>query len=153
MSFFILKQSLKPLASLSPVSASAEQFEALEALLLGCEQAECKVTHHFSPGVYSRELFVPAGSLVMGHEHREECMNILLEGRIAIQIDGEYQEMKAPQMFKSRAGLRKLAYIFEDMRFLTIHATDETDPERLEDLLCVKSPTWREAQKMIGAGQ
>src|SRR5690242_10473496 len=63
-------------------------IERLEAQLLSEPQLPAPVTHHFAPGVYMREIFMPAGAFVIGHEHRTEHLNVILTGRASVMMDG-----------------------------------------------------------------
>ena len=122
-----------------------KKVEIVEAAFLQdeVEQPGCITTHHFSPGVYVRELFMPAGSLIVGHEHRTEHMNIVLTGSATVMC-GEEVDMfvKAGDVFKSGIGVRKVLHIHEDMRWITTHATNKTTVDEVEDEIFRKSKTF-----------
>jgi hypothetical protein len=120
-------------------------MDAIEAAMLQCPQIDCPVTHHFGPGIYLREVFMPAGAYVMGHAHKQENMNIMLKGKMAVIVNGEAKVIEGPYIFTGQPG-RKFAYILEDTVFLNAYATDETDPEAIEDMFVDKSPAWQDAQ-------
>jgi len=110
-------------------------FAALERELRLEPRVPCPVTHHFSHGIYARQMLAAAGSLVLGKKHRGPCLNIMLSGKcVLIDADGSKRELTAPQCFESPAG-QKLAYVIEDMVWVNVWATNETDVERLETLL------------------
>ena len=44
----------------------------IEKEMLEHEQVEMPVTHHFSKDLYARELFIPAGTLLVGKIHKHE---------------------------------------------------------------------------------
>ena len=136
-----------------PQQASAiSRIEQAESELLKLPQLEMPVTHRFAPGVYAREIFMPAGdagSLVLGHEHKTEHFNIVLTGRALVSMDGKTEEIVAPCIFKSGKGVRKALLIIEDMRWITIHPTKETDVTKLEDDLVIKSDSFVERQKQL----
>jgi len=120
-------------------------MEELERKLLPIGGLQCQLVHLFAPGVYIRGIHMPAGAWVLGHEHKTEHFNIVLTGKANVMMDGvTVEEIAAPAVFKSGPGVRKLLYILEDMHWLTVHATDETDVAKLEDMLVVKSEAWRE---------
>lgn len=121
--------------------------ETLEAAFLQEEQADCPVKHHFGPGVYIREVLLPAGTYVIGHRHNSPHVNVMLAGRLTlINNDGTHTELTAPQTFVSGAG-RKIAYIHEDVRWQNIYATEETDVETLEAQLLDKSMAYEDAER------
>lgn len=119
---------------------------AVEAAMLQEEQVDCPVAHHFGPGIYIREAFLPAGTYVMGHAHKSEHMNVMLKGKMAVIVDGEAKIIEAPCIFTGRAG-RKFAYIIDDVVFQNIYATEETDIDVIEDMFVDKSAAWLDAKE------
>lgn len=107
-------------------------------------QVECPVKHFFAPGVYVREIFMPAGSIVIGKIHKTEHFNLLESGRCLIRHDdGQVEVLQAPLTFVSKAGVQKILYIEEDTVWKTIHVTSETDLVKLEELLIEPPPQER----------
>lgn len=127
-------------------AANASVFHnitAIERQLLKLEQVECPVIHRFGPGIYIREVYLPAGALVVGHHHKCEHTNIMLKGKLTLLNDNDStSECTAPFMYVAKPG-RKIAYIHEDVVWQNIYATTETDIEALEDMFLVKSEAWR----------
>ena len=129
-----------------------DQITAIADSLLDFPQVDMPVKHSFAPGVYMREMSAPAGTLVIGAEHRTEHFNILSKGKLRVKVDGNLMEIKAPYSFVSKAGSMKVAIVLEDMVFVTIHPTTETDVDKLEEMLFVKSEkrkAWELGQKML----
>lgn len=93
------------------------------------------VKHHFSDGIYVREIFMPKGLIVVGKTHKTTHLNIVVSGRCEVMINGEIKEFKAGDVFESLEGSQKTLYIFEDCTWITIHTNedDEKDIEKLED--------------------
>lgn len=126
-----------------------EAIERAEAALLAMppEQfrpVECPLTHHFAPGVYLREIFMPAGSVVIGHAHRTSHFNIILRGRALVTAGGDPMVIQAPFTFVSEPGVRKTLLVEEDMIWQTVHVNpdDETCIEVLESRYIEKSATY-----------
>ena len=120
-----------------------DELEDLEAALLDMPQVECPVFHRFGPGIYIREVHMPAGTLAMGHGQRFEHTNILLQGKVAVIIDGVVQVLEAPLYYVGKPG-RKFGYVIEDVIWQNIYATDETDVDKLEEMFLDKSATWHD---------
>lgn len=131
----------KRLVALSD-TISNDRIELVEADLLSRSQIDCPLTHHFAPGVYMREILMPAGTFIIGHEHKTDHFNIILSGRAMAMISGKYFTLEAPASFRSEPGVRKVLFIQEDMRWITVHPTHETDLEKLADELIVKSQSF-----------
>ncbi len=123
-------------------AATNEQIEQVEAKFLNLPQVDCPLTHRFAPGIYIREILMPAGAFIIGHEHKTKHFNIVLSGRALVMINGRPMTVDAPHTFVSEPGVRKVLYILEDMRWQTVHPTDETDLEKLSELLIVKSQSF-----------
>jgi hypothetical protein len=113
-------------------------FQKVENLLAQVQQmpqVDVNTKHYFGPGIYIREVTMPAGATVIGKPHRKEHMCVMLQGRmIIIDAQGNQKELVAPLTFVGGAG-RKVAYILETTVFQNILATDETDIEVLENML------------------
>lgn len=132
-------------ASTDNQEVMAISLDDLEAVMLQEEQVDCPVQHHFGPGIYIREVFFPAGIYVMGHAHKKPTMNILLKGKMAVMVNGEARVIEGPYIFNSEPG-RKFAYVIEDCIFQNLHATEETDLEKIEEIFIDKSDAWKNKQ-------
>jgi hypothetical protein len=139
-----LPPSLELFANTNP---SLADIEALEARLLGMagingEAEECPLEHRFAPGVYLRTITMREGLFVVGHEHRTEHLHIVHSGRARVFMDGKWVLVQAPGVFVSRPGVRKILVIEKEMVYSTIHPTTETDLEKLEAEMVIKSPSY-----------
>jgi len=130
-------------AQVATISNLELAVQAFEEKLLEVEQSECPVIHRFSPGLYIREVKIPAGAFAIGHRQRYEHLNIFLKGRMRIvNEDGEAVEMVAPMIFTGTPG-RKAGLALEDVIWLNIYPTTETDVETLESTYLDKSESWK----------
>jgi quercetin dioxygenase-like cupin family protein len=112
---------------------------ALHAAVGALEQVNLPVRHHFSRGVYSRELFIPQGCTLVGKIHKHSQTNICLKGHLSVATEDGVKDVKAGDVIVSPPGIKRAAYAHEDSLWLTVHGTDETDLEKLEDELIAKS--------------
>jgi hypothetical protein len=130
---------------LAEIQKKRQAINELEKALLSFPQMEIPLTHFFAPDIYLRQVVMPAGALVIGHEHLTEHFNIVLTGRATVSIDGyPDEEIKAPCVFKSGAGVRKALIIHEEMTWLTVHHTNEKDEEKRDAALIKKSASFLE---------
>ena len=122
-------------------------IQRLESALLDLPQADCPITHRFAPGIYIREVRMPADSYIVGHHHKTAHFNNMLSGRLTIlNDDGTKTELVAPQSFIAPPG-RKIAYIHEDVIWQNVFATDERDVDTLDEMFLDKSESWQESKK------
>ena len=97
--------------------------------------------HQFAPGVYLREITMPATHVVVGRVHKTSHFNIISKGCVSFWMPGHaVQTVTAPYTFVSEAGAQKVLYIHEDTVWTTVHPTDETDVETLENILAEPNP-------------
>lgn len=110
-----------------------ERIDRLEQAMREGPPLDVPVTHHFAPGLYAREVTIPAGALVTGKVHRTRHLNVISAGHIAVYTeDTGWRELRAPSTFLSEPGTRRVGFAFEDTVWTTFHPTDETDLERIE---------------------
>ena len=95
-------------------------------------QIEIPVKHYFSEGVYAREIFIPAGTLLSGHVHKYLNLNIMSQGEMDILTEEGPIRVKAPFTVVSPPGTKRLAYAITDCVWTTIHGTHETNLDEIE---------------------
>ena len=129
---------------MSAVVQSAESRQAVEALqveLSKLPQVELPTEHIFHGGMYCRQLFQPAGSLVVGKVHKKEHFFMVVQGTVAVTGDGETLLYTAPFMLTSKPGTKRALYAETDVVYMTIHRADSTTVEAVEDELVENDPT------------
>ncbi len=98
------------------------------------------LTHHFAPGVYGREMLIPKGSILVSKIHKTEHLFFLIKGDITIVSEqGGIKRCKAPLIFKSMPGAKRIGFAHDDTICVTIHPTQETDLDKIEDQVIAKS--------------
>jgi hypothetical protein len=92
--------------------------------------------HWLAPGIYAREIHLPAGTVVVGKIHRHRHFNIISQGSITCYTEFGLETHTAPASFISEAGTKRVVHTHEDAIWTTIHPnpTDETDIKTLEDM-------------------
>lgn len=102
-------------------------------------QVTLETKHHFAKGIYARELFIPKGTLLTGKIHLGEYLNIVSKGDISVMTEHGMMRIQAPYTIISKPGTKRMGYAHEDTVWTTIHATNETDLEKLEKELVVST--------------
>jgi SET domain len=124
--------------------SSPAKLEQLESHMLELPQVECPVAHHFGPGIYIREVTLPAGAFAVGHAQRFEHLNIMLSGSVAILGDNDQVKiLKAPMIFVGKPG-RKIGVVLKTCVWQNVYPNpdDEHDVDALESKWLEKSETW-----------
>ena len=113
----------------------SDMVELLQAEMLKLPQSAGPVRHTFMPGIYMRELTIPANTVIVGHRHRYAHISMLIKGRITVRNDdGSLVELSAPFTMISSPG-KKCAYTHEETVWVNVHAAISTDVETMENYL------------------
>lgn len=102
---------------------------------MGAIDIDLQIKHHFSTGVYARQMVLPAGHFAVTHAHQYDHMSILASGEVAVETDGVIVIYRAPAVVTILAGQKHRIEARKDAVWFCIHATDEKDPARLDDVL------------------
>lgn len=127
---------------LAELEARDRDIDALEAgIRAELPPVDCPVTDHFAPGLYAREMFIPAGTVLTGKIHKYANLSIMSKGALRLRLeDGSTRDVRAPFTYVAPAGTRRAAFALEDTVWTVIHATDETDVAKIEQAVVCQSP-------------
>ena len=101
----------------------------------GIEESGIQHVHHFAPGVYAKEMICPADVYITGMVHKTEHISIFLEGRMIVADgSGGSVEIEAPMIEIGKPGIKRAGYTLEEVRWITVHPTEETDIDKLEQM-------------------
>ena len=117
------------------IRSDIAKIEQTIATTDGAKFGDCfPLFHSFADGVYVREIQIPAGELVVGKIHRHTHPNFLLRGVCTVLTEeGGTELLKAPCYMMSPAGTKRALYVHEDCSWITVHVTEETDLEKIEE--------------------
>ena len=95
-------------------------------------QVECPVVNRFTPGLYTREMSLPAGTIAVSLVHKTEHPFVVSKGKLSVWTEGEgVKEISAPFTGITKAGTRRIVYVIEDAIWTTFHATRLKDSEKI----------------------
>lgn len=116
-----------------------QKLARLEASMRAGPQVDLPVRHHFSRGVYARELFIPKGAVIVGKIHKYSQVNIVSKGDISVLTEDGVKRFQCGAHIVSQPGIKRAGYAHEDTIWTTIHGTHETDTDALEEELIAAS--------------
>lgn len=126
------------LVSKVAVKAKITGIKQLVDVIKDLPQLDAPVKHHFSKGVYAREIFMPKDMLIVGKIHKTRHLNIISQGKCTVVTPTRRLEIEAPFTFESFEGEQKVVYMHEDVVWTTIHLTEETDLAKIEEQCIAK---------------
>jgi len=118
-----------------------EKLFLLEDYLRQFEQYDFEVKHTFTDGIYAREIFLPAGSMVVGKIHRHNHLNFISRGTVTVYTKDGLETFTGPITMISTAGTKRAVYANTDCVWTTIHTNPDniTDLGKLEDMIIAKN--------------
>lgn len=96
------------------------------------------LVHHFAPHQYGREIHMPKGLVIVGKLHKHSHVNVISKGKCIVQTFEGEELLEAPATFVSPAGVQRAVYCLEDTVWTTLHSTDLTDLEEIEQEIIAK---------------
>ena len=90
------------------------------------------VKHSFADGCYIREIFNPAGELLVTKIHKKEHPFFLMKGKMSILTEEGVKHIEAPHHGITKPGTKRVIFTHTDCIFVTVHATDKTSVEEIE---------------------
>tara|TARA_R110000787_G_scaffold25807_5_gene72416 strand:+ start:1855 stop:2457 length:603 start_codon:yes stop_codon:yes gene_type:complete len=123
-----------------------EKISELEEVIVGLGDTTGEVMHTANPvkhtfagGCYVREIYNPAHELIITKIHKKEHPFFLMKGEMSILTEEGIQNIKAPYQGVTKPGTKRAIYTHEECIFITVHATDSTSIEDVEEeVVCTK---------------
>ena len=102
----------------------------------GTIQCDLGTVHHFSDGIYAKEMHLPAGYIAVSHVHVYDHISILGKGKVVVRTDTtEPTVYTAPACIEIKKGVHHAIEALEDATWFCIHATDVTDVAEVDNVL------------------
>lgn len=129
--------TLPTVPTAAQLAKKSERMNELERELAKCPPVEHPETHRFTPGLYSRQIFLKAGIICTSKIHKTEHQFVVSQGKLKVWNEsngiGGWQLIEAPYHGITKPGARRALHILEDTIWTTFHPTDKTDLRAIED--------------------
>ena len=103
----------------------------LQTLMLKGDTLELEVKHHFSEGLYARELFIPAGVCLVGALHKTTHLYTVVKGKCKVSSQFGNLDIEAPFMGETIPGTKRVIYAETDCVWIGFHPTNLTDVDEI----------------------
>tara|TARA_R100000700_G_scaffold40757_1_gene57512 strand:+ start:10777 stop:11373 length:597 start_codon:yes stop_codon:yes gene_type:complete len=111
----------------------SENFKNSKDFITGKEVNKLNpLKHLFADGCYIREIFNPAGQLILTKIHKKKHPFFLMEGEMIVLTDNGVETLKAPHYGITEPGTQRVIYSKTDCTFITVHATENTNIKEIE---------------------
>lgn len=143
----------------APTKSPAEMRNAilaLEATILAMPQIEIPIEHYFVPGIYLRQMTMPAGAVITGKIHRTEHYCILAKGEATLVTESGRKNIQAPMVIHSLPGVKRAIHSHSEVVWINVHhnPTNERDLNRVDEIFVVDTfdqlPDFEELKSIQG---
>ena len=107
-------------------------MDQAECIIATGEPVEMPLTHRFTDGMYIREIFMPAGTILTSKIHKTNHPFVVSKGKCMVYDGNKIETITAPHTGITEPNTRRLLYIEEDTIWTTFHITDKTDVDEIE---------------------
>jgi len=108
--------------------------------------------HAITPGIYTRALTMPKDTLNFSKIHIETHPFALLKGKISV-FDGEKVVLlEAPYKGVTMAGTKRVAYVHEEVVWITFHPVSTDELEKLDENGVITCDTFEEFDQLRLSG-
>lgn len=97
------------------------------------------LTHTFADGLYIREVKFPAHEFCVTKIHKKKHPFFLLSGKLSILSEHGKDTFSAPHYDITLPGTQRIIYTHTPCTFVTVHATKETDVDKVEEEVIAKN--------------
>lgn len=117
-----------------------QRVEKLQFEVSKLPQYEPQTKHTFHGGMYCREVWRPAGVLVIGKVHKKEHFYVVMYGTVSVTTDDGVRSITGPCVLSSMPGTKRAVYAETDALCVTFHRTDSATIEDAETELVETDP-------------
>jgi hypothetical protein len=111
------------------------KVQALQDVISKMPQYEPETKHTFHAGMYCREVWRPAGVIVVGKIHKKEHFYLIVSGTVSITTDEGVKSVTGPHLLCSKPGTKRAVYAETDALCMTFHVVDAKTIEDAEQEL------------------
>lgn len=112
-----------PIISQAIAGRLNEAVEELETFMLEQEQIEIPAKEQLKNGLYTREITIPAGTLLTGRVWLEDYIDIMISGDIVVATADGVKRLTGYSVCDGKGGRKRAGYALQDTQWVTVHKT------------------------------
>ena len=145
----ILPTDIDNLTNFRATALEAEAAMLENGALAGRDSEKlCPVKHEWAEGCYIREWNCPAGVLTVSKIHKIAHPFFVMSGEVSVLTEHGVQHIVGPYHGVTPAGTKRVLYTHTPTQWVTVHVTEHTDLDKIEEEIIAKDftdPTVSEA--------
>jgi hypothetical protein len=124
----------------APAVSMVDKVKALQVEISKLPQYEPPTEHLFHGGMYCRQVWRPAGCLIVGKVHKKEHFYMIVSGTVKVTTDDGVQTLTGPMLLCSSTGTKRAVYAETDALCMTFHRVESDNVEDAEVELVEHDP-------------
>lgn len=118
-------------------------YKLEQEIMANLPRVELPVFHDFCHGIYARSLVIPAGTVLTGAVHKDECFFVVRSGSILITTDTGTVQADSGFMSITKPNTKRAGLALVDTLVTTFHSNPEElrDEKEMWDHFTVPAPT------------
>lgn len=116
-------------------SNAAANIQELEAAIkadpasFGKDSPVFAYNHWFAPGLYGREITIPANVLLTTDIHASEHIAVVLSGAFTFYTDEGLEYIRAPRVMVTKIGTKRAMLTHTEVVFITFHHNEDNEKD------------------------
>lgn len=106
-----------------------DKIEALESFTSTMPQVDIPPKESFVNGMYTREILIPAGTILTGRVWKHPYVDIMISGDITVATPDGLRRLTGYNQMRGMEGRKRAGYAHEDTLWVTVHRTDLELPQ------------------------
>jgi len=95
--------------------------------------------HVFVDGAYVRTITIPADMMMTSKIHKKTHPYFIMKGEVDVLTEHGMKRIKAPYKGITKAGTKRVLRTYTEVIWVTVHVTNETDLDKIEEQVIAKS--------------
>jgi quercetin dioxygenase-like cupin family protein len=122
-----------------PTRGQVDEFQAQAMMLPPVDNLQTE--HHLHGGVYSRKVFIPKGTVVIGAVHKTTHIFICISGEIKVwSTEAPVCVMTSGDITESLPGVKRVVFTLQDTVIMTVHRVEALTMDEIEDEIVEPDP-------------
>jgi len=109
-----------------------------------CIRRDYRLEESLTPGIYIRELTMPAGQIVISEIHKQKHPFLITQGKVSVYDGHTMQLYDAPFKGITEPGTKRILYTHERTTWITFHPVEFTSLDEVDPVEVITCATFEE---------
>tara|TARA_R110002126_G_scaffold31045_1_gene100549 strand:+ start:5003 stop:5419 length:417 start_codon:yes stop_codon:yes gene_type:complete len=109
-----------------------------EEFALAQPQIDIPVSHRIHGGMYARQITIPAGVTITGQIYKYDHLEFMISGDATVASETGPARLKGYHSLSGHSGKKRAITAHEDTIWMTVHPSNGTNGEQIQNLITVK---------------